>query len=335
MLSENIKEKISSSNPGYISGHLSQSITNDDPEFLLNFDNIVCRRHIQIKLKIRKEDVKETIYNSECDPYECCRIFIMSHEVNKTQLKKQYLQIIAAVGESSILYEINFLQNTYQQKEKNNYIRQKYQQVIENLKRNQDLFEECIIIKKAEDIKDKICYSHLERENFFELDGSFFEPCVFILNCPKHKKVIGSMTLSTRDLDILQSNFSLKLFWRLSDMMNCYPDSLYDRGSKILNFFNGKRKIYKEKTFKLLSLWEPFLLGFIVSNKETDIGFQYLFKHTRDKIKELVGNDYEEFEKLLLPKNTTLQEERLMLELLGINKSFGHHCIDATVSFCL
>ena len=46
-----------------------------------------------------------------------------------------------------------------------------------------------------------------------------------------------------------------------------------------------------------------------------------------------MGDEYNEFERVLLPKNTTLQEERLMLELLGINKLFGHPCIDATISF--
>ena len=114
-------------------------------------------------------------------------------------------------------------------------------------------------------------------------------------------------------------------------MMNRYPDSIYDRRFQILNFFNEKMKIYKEKTFKLLTLWGPFLLGFIVSNKEKDIGFKNLFEHTQDKIKDIVGNDYLEFEKLLLPKNTTLQEERLMLELLGIHKSFGHPRIDIDI----
>ena len=104
-----------------------------------------------------------------------------------------------------------------------NYVRQKYQQVIENLKKNQDLFEEYIVMKKVEDIKEKICYTRLERRCFFEVDGSCFEADVFILNCHKHNKVMGPMTVFTCSLDMLQSNFPLKLFWRLSDMMNGYP----------------------------------------------------------------------------------------------------------------
>ena len=188
-------------------------------------------------------------------------------------------------------------------------------------------------MKKVEKIKDQLCYKRLERGKFFDINGSMFEPDVFILNCDKHEKVIVSMTLFTCNLDILQSYISLKLYWRLTDMMNRYPDSIYERGTKILNCFNTKRVKYNEKTFKLLALWESFVIGCIVSKTEKDIGFAGLFNHTKEKITEIVGREYEEFAAVLLPKNTSLQEERLMLELLGINKSFGHPCLDAKTSF--
>ena len=118
------------------------------------------------------------------------------------------------------------------------------------------------------------------------------------------------MTLFTCNLDMLQSYFPLKLFWRLSDMMNRYSKSIYDRGTKIIDFSNSKRLIYRKKTFKLLALWKSFVIGFVVSNKEKDIGFSDLFNYTKEQIKEIVGEEYEEFAKILLPKNTTLQEKR-------------------------
>ena len=70
-----------------------------------------------------------------------------------------------------------------------------------------------------------------------------------------------------------------------------------------------------------------------MSNTEKDIGFSDLFYHTKQQIKEIVGDEYDEFANIILPKNTTLQDERLMLELLGINKSFNHPCLDAKTSF--
>ena len=56
------KEKMPNLNSSYIPGHLPQPITNDDPEFILNFDEFICRRQIKIKENVLKEDIKETIY---------------------------------------------------------------------------------------------------------------------------------------------------------------------------------------------------------------------------------------------------------------------------------
>ena len=83
----------------------------------------------------------------------------------------------------------------------------------------------------------------------------------------------------------------------------------------------------------MLSLWESFVIGHIVANKEKDIGFTDLFNHTKEKIQEIVKDEYHEFASLLLPRNTSIEEERMMLELLGINKSFGHPCINAKTYF--
>ena len=110
---------------------------------------------------------------------------------------------------------------------------------------NNELFEDFVTMKKVEKIKDQLCHERLERGKFFELNGSLFEADVFIINCDGHEKVIGSMTLFTCNLGILQSNFSLKLYWRLFDIMNRYPNSIHERRTQILNFFKSKRLKYK------------------------------------------------------------------------------------------
>ncbi|KAL1454575.1 hypothetical protein WDU94_010795 [Cyamophila willieti] len=100
--------------------------------------------------------------------------------------------------------------------------------------------------------------------------------------------------------------------------------SIFDRGMRLVRYFEGLRPIMGDDLYSLLSIWESLMLGFVILAKD-DVQFEDLYVSQYEEMAELVNKHHIELEyDLLLPQSRTDEEVCLMLELLGLMKHFEY-----------
>lgn len=57
------------------------------------------------------------------------------------------------------------------------------------------------------------------------------EPDVFLYNCKKHGRSVGPTTVLLQAMDNVQSRMCTIMYWKLCDIFDKYPYSIYDQGT--------------------------------------------------------------------------------------------------------
>ena len=312
----------------YIPGHLTSPITNDDPEFLLKYDKFECKRHIFLKQELEELHIHQTIYET-CHPYICLKNWI-----SKTPIETSYKveELLACAFYSLKIHKTHFCSNSQYENDTfvqiNNILTTQEEELIKLLPK---ILPQYQLMKQVELIKDHICYKRVNFGELLELNGLRLDRDVFLFKCEKHGTTIGATDLLLCVLDICQARFPLLLYWIMSDLNCKYSKSIFDLGSKLIDTFERLQIIMKEDVFKILSAWEALIVGFVVKDCTNDLGFDQLYNSTYQDMAEIFTQhniDLSVFSEIIPSDPDDEEILRMWLELTGIQKIFGHPCLD-------
>ncbi|UHM27681.1 MAG: RNA-dependent RNA polymerase [Fushun monolepta lauta xinmovirus 2] len=310
-----------------IPGHLREPIIPDECIFLLTYreKQFFCKRHRRMQEVLNTSGINSFIYDKCRSPWECLDNYIRS-----LPTKSCYEEDLAVAVRSGIN---NYLiQKTSYINAKNYFedstLRDKLESII--------LSDERILLayvnkRKSEVIKDKICEREFEIGSVLTESNSLLcEKEIFFFKCEKHGKSIGPTALLLGALDIHQTRFSLLVYWKLCDFFDKYQgSSIYRLGTALIDQIDGMRSILGEDLFKVMKAWEPLVIGDIC-RKESDTGFADLYTTTVDGIREFIHiPEVQEFKRLIAINSGKERDKiKMQLELIALNKGFGHPCID-------
>nr|WQM60682.1 MAG: RNA-dependent RNA polymerase [Xinmoviridae sp. 2] len=315
----------------YINGHLNSAITRDELDFIKNFEKFFCNRHREIKNIVESENIQSHIYEDscKCHPYDCLKNALYNEiapTLDDKKIEKQFDKILETSA-SSLKIHINNILSCYQGSVKEGI--ESYLTKVKQLKDEKMLlsYKDKII---AETVKDKMCYTPIQFGTFITIGCLRIDSDIFFFDCPRHGKTFGPTALLLACLDEMQSRFPLYMYWKLSDIQEKYPMSMYSIGSRLIVFFENIRSQYPKEVYGILNQWEPLLLGWIIQNEDEDLGYKNLYENACKEINdEIPGFDFKE----MIPN--VYQEDiiRMYLELTGILKTFGHPCLDLKPGF--
>ena len=315
-----------------IQGHLNSPITNDDCVFLLSQDNFHCRRHRTLKEKLNKIEGITDGYLTCGNPYNCLMRVLKSNARNfkgptSDYDEQSYLRLAA---ESWKVHYKESLANQDSENKIDQNVEQRFSAFLEYMENNysSEFLEMKQERKYTEHVKDTLCNRRIESGEFLHYGPFKVESDILIFQCPTHGNVLLPTVLLLSVLDNIQSKEYLFQYWAFSDFFGKYPDtiSLFSIGKKVYDGLSELHETLGEKFYKIVSKWEPLLIGWIVKDPEADLGFSRLWDTTVESLEEEFP-DADLLLKildLLLPQNQTDDDIKVMLELTGISKCFGH-----------
>lgn len=163
-----------------------------------------------------------------------------------------------------------------------------------------------------------------------ERDNCFFK-------CPFHKGplTIGPTPLLLGVLDRVQEEFNLRVYWKLADIVAKYPNfKMSEVGDCLISTITHIRSYLGRSFHQLIKNWEGLINGFIVKDPENDLGFSGLYEGALSEMEKVHPGFKNSWMRLsLLPRSTNLEELTLYCEMTGIQKLFGHPCLNSTDGF--
>lgn len=323
---------ILSATESIIPGHLNSAITNSDPEFILELKKPLCQRHkmlveIRDKLKITKTVLDLPINYHDYYKEWILRNYRRDDSHDYTLFKK----LITLSVKSTYLHIKIMTQNV-------SGCEELYQRYEEEEKRVRlglldawpEVKKDFQMMKRVEEIKDKICYTSLPHGHFIELPEMRIDRDVVINELKNHPPNFGSTTMFLCFLDKLQAIFSLKLYWLTCDLRDKYSTSLYSDGKRIYDKLVRLRSQMGNGYYKFLSTWEALMVGYAIKDEQDDVGFTRLYDDCFSKMEKLLEADQvKDFDILdLLPPERNDYNIIKYIELTGMAKIFGHPTID-------
>ncbi|QMP82151.1 RNA-dependent RNA polymerase [Odonatan anphe-related virus OKIAV59] len=308
--------------PVYIEGHLNQPILIEDAEFLLSNTKFYCRRHNKSKDKLTELGVTKTIYETCHSPWACVEDLVRcqncppsSKEEFNTALRASVLAMVRQ--KSRVLNCKDLVGGQYEG------------ELIKTLISSSLLYAYYINKRKAETLKDSVCNIATDFGRFKQvLPNLWVEKELIIFNCQKHGMCVGPTTLLIGTLDNLQGRFSVMFYQMLCDFHNKYPCPYSFILHELFEDLLSVRSQIGENFYSLLKNIEPLILGEIIQDKRTDLGFKGLFesslKGAIDAYPYFQGTKIYSF----IVRRKNLPEKMFNIELSGILKLFGHPCID-------
>lgn len=163
------------------------------------------------------------------------------------------------------------------------------------------------------------------------LEDVLYDTETVMFYCQEHAQwVLCPTTLWINCLDMMQAHFAIYMSWALSDIERKYGYlKIFDEGKRIIDILTNLRNSKSvPKFFDFLGKWEALLVGSIIK-EQGDEGCTNLYNEV---YQGLAPNLQYDIIPNILPRNHTLDEQRMYLEIIGINKSLGHPCIDMAKS---
>nr|UQS95390.1 MAG: RNA-dependent RNA polymerase [Tolviot virus] len=323
-------------NNSFVPGHLASPIYEEEVNFILeNIDStFFCKRHKQLQAKFKTYKRRHNLTNLTYDPLGWLQNWIKTNAYYRTRSIDEIVELI----DCWVIQKLCYMQPTFSLEENS---RQRIQQVLESqvveIKRKMKVLDDDFIsMLQVEEIKDSICFKNIAYGKFktygslnCERDLSFI-----IDNYDKDMILIFPTSLLLCALDKLQCTFPLKAMWVISDVFDYYPGlSILDRGTEILDYMMNLRSRMKKGFYYVISAWQSLMVGF-AANTENDLGFDKLFECQKtDMIEKFVEdgipNEWNVFEKVMLPRNQNTIEILLHLELIGAEKMCGYPILES------
>ncbi|UHK03158.1 MAG: RNA-dependent RNA polymerase [Hangzhou cletus punctiger xinmovirus 1] len=287
-----------------IQGHLNSPITYEEISHLLTFENFYCGRHKKWKNFIRDKNV-----TLECNPWECLRVEIL--RTTNVQYDEHRLKRLIKVA-----FDNYSLQQSHMTR---SVCREEIPDIPPKL---HELYEHKL---KSEKFKDLHFMKKISFNRLIKFGGLTFDSDLVYFMCERHSREnLCPTTILQGVLDILQSSFSLHLYWWLSDHFQKYCFPIFKRSSELYERLLNLSFSMGQEFFKVMKLWEPLVTGYAVMT-EGDLGFHKLFQSCQREIDQILyprANcvDLFLFINLLGQKGYI----KFLLEISGMSKAFGH-----------
>nr|QEM39171.1 RNA-dependent RNA polymerase [Guadeloupe mosquito mononega-like virus] len=310
----------------FIQGHLSSPIVETDALFILEVDDDTvknCKRHRVLKEKLTtKFKGCRHISSVYKDPIGFVQDWIKSTRIPDTT---HDFNLCLGAMDNLLVHKMNFLKPYFLSAVDKSLVKSKIMTEIHECKvAVQKLFPVYLNMRRAEHIKDIICYKELPEGELIKFNNLWAEQDICVL-----VDVRGPLILSTNlllcALDKVQSRFGLEAYWAISDALGKYPTcSILQEGNRLLALFEHFRSLMGQDFFSLVGSYESLVVGWVVADP-SDAGCLDLFRAEYSSSVELLSK-YGLGDKAveLLPRNRTIYNVLIGLELTGVVKSFGY-----------
>ncbi|UHM27674.1 MAG: RNA-dependent RNA polymerase [Fushun monolepta lauta xinmovirus 1] len=307
-----------------LDGHLTGAVVPDEVDFLLDHEKFYCKRHIALKKKLDKQSITQSIYKACPSPWAC----LCKHLKDEASRMDKW-------SLSSMLYKVlftSFKVNNHQRSvffsnENFNAPDVDTGRISHAYSVNPLLLESLSWKMVSEIYKDKIIKSALVPGDMQKLSPYIhIEKEIFFFKCPSHGQSVGPTNLFLGVLDILQTRFTIYLNWSLRETLN-NEKGLLNKGHKIVYHTEKLWPHLKESFFKIMKLWDSYVIGMICSDTVKDTGFDRLALSSEQEISSI----YKHFRRDLAPlwfPGTDDDSLRFALEMSTLARSFGHPLLD-------
>lgn len=310
----------------YISGHLSSPIVEADPIFLLEVSEDTvrrCRRHKVLRDKVYGQFKGcKLIGNVYKDPIGRLQSWVRSTKIDPVD---RDFQVCLDSMDNLIVQKMCFMRPFIASfSDEQNLLDYLHQSVAKAKREVSELRELYTHMRRAEAIKDAICFKEMKDGELLPYQGLWAEQDVCFLEDGK-EPLLFSTNLLLCALDKVQSQFGLEAYWKISDALGKYPGhSVYKRGKELLDIFEFLRSKMGQDFFTLVSGFESLTVGWVVG-AEDDAGCKDLFRTEYTSSQELLAKyNLESYLVKILPPNRIFYSVLIALEMTGIVKSFGY-----------
>lgn len=318
-----------------VAGHLAAPIYNTDCEFLIDIINErktqqsaglrrikLCPRHYKLCRNLEKSETITSIYDLP-DPiaflqewalrikinckhdFDICLNSLLNFDIQRRTTLDPYIRGKLISEDRVRLANKSFINK-----------------VIEGVHR---IKEDYIAMKKAEYIKDKVCFKEIEEGDVIRFLNLALERDIGWLE-QGSTRILFPTNLFLCALDKLQSIFGLKLYWLACDVDDKYEGySILDEGTKLLQIFVDLRSKMGQDFFDFMGGWESLVVGKVIASSD-DAGCTSLLDHQVKEMGDLLekyGINREILNKIT-PQNEIQNELLMYLELTGMAKITGY-----------
>lgn len=317
-----------------IPGHLASPIYATEVDMLIEDiagpDKMRCFRHRAVKKLIKKNmDSLNlglfSIYTVAEDPIQFIQDWVdMNIFLEDNRVRKDMKMCISAT-ENVVLQKINMLKPTstafdFHQVIKT--IRDIHNRIVGTVG---DLFDYYKLMKKAERLKDEICFKNIRNGEFIQYKGLFAERDLCFM-VEREGVILIPTSLLLCALDKMQCEFGLVLNWRISDIHSKYPgQSIETEGRKLLKIWKGLRSSLGQDFFTMVGSWEALVVGWTIA-ADDDLQCLELFLSQAKEIRSILLSHSvcNTVMRDILPPNRSKDTVLMWLELVGMSKIFGY-----------
>nr|AOR51366.1 RdRp [Bolahun virus variant 1] len=304
-----------------IPGHLSQPIYGMEVDMMLGgMDKWHCARHRRIYKKVKHC----SSFRNESDPYGFLQDWIESDTIDFSRLRSR----LSILRESCNNFEYQKLAHCYPLRRvvRAEVTQEHCRDYIKGAKKIiNDLENDLRKMMKVEKLKDNICFRDIQMGDFMDYRGCHFERDLSIINF-RGKSVLFPTSLVLCVADKCQSLFGLKLYWKLTDLLNRYPrQSIYETGMRLYKDFRKLRSRKMEGFYGFCASFEPLIVGHTIARPD-DQGYKDLLEHQSQEMQSYLDSTGLgiSLSRFLPPDDASEVEIRMWLELTGMVKIMGY-----------
>lgn len=266
-----------------------------------------------------------SVYDIAKDPLKYLTDWAHKATLDNSKLKKDFDLCIASTENTSI-HKAHFLtpvmDSVHDRSSILKLINDRFNKITTSL---EQLYPEYVAMKKAEFIKDEICFKEIKSGDFVSIRGLHAERDLSYLVDGKNIVLIPTNLLLCA-LDKMQCEFGLIMAWKLSDINEKYPGrSIEGKGKELMVEMKRLREQMGQDFFAFIGCWEALVVGWTIGSRD-DLGCLDLFATQFKEMTSLLtkhGVSTSVMRKLV-PEDRSNDSVLMGLELVGMTKIFGY-----------
>lgn len=316
----------------YIGGHLCAPIVEEDCNFILSTPSEImkgCRRHLRLKgLVDGKFSGCRLIADCTPDPIGRLQDWIREVDIKDT---RHDFDMCKMAMDNLILHKMSYIKPYINSQTEKDFCHEKIKKAVASSQASLETLRGLYLdMRKAEKVKDTICFRELPDGDMIHFNGLWAEQDICVLTGQREGPMIFSTNLLLCALDKIQSRFGLEAYWRISDALEKYPNkSIYREGRELIIIFEGLRSVMGQDFFTLMAGYESLIVGWTVAGRN-DLGCVDLFRSEAESSLQLLKKyNRDDLLPRILPKDRSFNSVVMHLELTGIIKVFGYPTLQA------
>lgn len=315
-----------------IEGHLNTPIINDEVKFLSENDTFFCRRHTYIKkLLVTQFDDPDSFENltDQC-PWKLLENVIKDTLVFNSQPEHTNHRSLTQLMENALLNLKIHHEAYYGDAFNLDKINDGVREIINNKHLQKNYNDKC----KVEEIKTLITNTEHRLGEFVRVSEDIWieKEISIVKNVVKGNYVLFPTSMIICVLDNIQVRFHLSLNILLKEKMEGIPN-IFDYYLELDKHIRYLREKYKQNFFPIMKDWDALVIGWTVSNKEDDMGFDYLLQGIKEDWNQFMEKpDIENTIALMTCWRFSHQDDldtKLSFYFVNLCKNYGHPVLSA------